>query len=122
MERKLEKQGEMYVFKLDDKENNFKQEKGYKKEELMEIYKTLKLQLGNVNAAIGDTNRGLKVNIAEDTPELREFMEQYNKMLKLQEKEKLEKQLEQQQKQKEMYEQQIKEIKQAIPEVERQKK
>lgn len=121
-ERKLEVVDNRYLFTVVDKEQYFKQEKSYSKEEMIDIYKSVKNQLYQIGQAIGDTKRALDVNIAEDTPELREFMEQLNKVNKLMEKEKLEKQLEQQKQQQDMFELQLKEIKNAIPEIERSKK
>jgi hypothetical protein len=122
MERELKKEGDRYVFKVIDKANHFKQEKSYKKDELIEIYQGLIKQTNNLNDAIGDNKRVLKTIEIEDNEELRKFLELLTKAEKLKEKEKIEKNLQQQEAQKVMFEEQIKEIKVAIPEADRAKK
>ena len=122
MERELKMEGDRYVFKVTDKENHFRQEKSYKKNELIEIYFGIQRQLNDLLNGIGDNNRVLKTINIEDTEELRKFLELLTKAEKLKEKEKIEKNLSQQLAQKVMLEEQLKEIKGAIPEIERSKK
>jgi len=123
VERKLKKISENeFLLVVNDKENRHLSEKGYNRDELREIYDSLKLQYEQMRMALRENNKklaGLKVDISDKEKELLELMEKatkHNQYLELQ------KQVDKQAEDRDTFKKQMKEIEQAVPEVLRKKK
>jgi len=120
--RQLVKGGIGYVLKVIDKENNSYSEKEFKKDDLINAHQDLKTNISEYRKAVALTKKIIKEKEAEDTPELRKFIEMQEKATKLQGLQQAKDQLAKQEKDINTLESQAKEIKRAIPEVERAKK
>lgn len=110
-----------FLLVVNDHDNRHRSEKGYKREELREIYDSLKLQLDQIVIALRENNKKLAELKVDITPEEEKLLALMEKAAKKGEYDKIKQQVDEQVKDREMFKKQIEEIKLSIPEVTRKK-
>ena len=121
-QRELKEIGkDKFLLIIIDKENKKRVEKEYSRNELREIYDTLKLQYDQVSKSLRDVNVQMAQNKVKLTDEEERILKLMEKAVKRDQFNKLEQQAKEHESNKTMFETQMKEIKSKIPEVVRKK-
>ena len=107
---------------IDDEENKLRTEKGYAKDELKEIFLSMKVQRSNLIARRNILEKQIGKLDVEETPALKEFKEKLITAQKLAEKDKLEGELKMVKADIKQNNEQLLEISKSVPEITRGKK
>ena len=122
MDRKLKKISEKkFVLETYDKENDLRTEKGYKREELRQIYDSLKMQFQQVKQRRTQIEMEKTKLDVEETPQLREFASKLDAAQKLLQFDKLTFEDDKLKEDVALFNKQMKEISGKVPEVLRNK-
>ena len=111
-----------YLLVIDDEENKLRTEKGYAKDELKEIFLSMKVQRSNLIARRNILEKQIGKLDVEETPALKEFKEKLITAQKLAEKDKLEGELKMVKADIKQNNEQLLEISKSVPEITRGKK